>query len=195
MKIIEASQKYRIEMEKVLKKDRFDHTLGVAYTAANMAFVFDEDIEKAITAGMLHDCAKCIPHEEQIEICNKYGVELSCVELRNPKLIHAKAGMCLAKHKYGIDDNYILDAIRYHTTGRPDMTKLDKIIFTADFIEPNRKMLKDMDIIRKEALSDLDKAVYHILRNSLVYLNSQDDETDPMTKQTYEFYKNILERR
>ena len=93
MKIIEASQKYRIEMEKVLKKDRFDHTLGVAYTAANMAFVFDEDIEKAVIAGMLHDCAKCIPHSEQIEICKKYGVELTDIEMRNQKLIHAKAGM------------------------------------------------------------------------------------------------------
>jgi nicotinate-nucleotide adenylyltransferase len=192
MKIIEASQKYRIEMEKVLKKDRFDHTLGVAYTAANMAFVFDEDIEKAVIAGMLHDCAKCIPHSEQIEICKKYGVELTDIEMRNKKLIHAKAGMCLARHKYDIDDPYILDAIRYHTTGRPDMTKLDKIIFTADFIEPNRKMLKDMDIIRKEALSDLDRAVYHILKNSLDYLGDQDDEMDPMTIKTYEYYAKIV---
>lgn len=192
MKIIETSQKYRIEMEKVLKKDRFDHTLGVAYTAANMAFVFDEDIEKAVIAGMLHDCAKCIPHSEQIKICKKYGVELTDIEMRNQKLIHAKAGMCLARHKYDIDDPYILDAIRYHTTGRPDMTKLDKIIFTADFIEPNRKMLKDMDIIRKEALSDLDRAVYHILKNSLDYLGGQDDEMDPMTIKTYEYYAKIV---
>ncbi|WP_026508707.1 bis(5'-nucleosyl)-tetraphosphatase (symmetrical) YqeK [Butyrivibrio sp. MC2013] len=192
MKILETSQKFRQEMEKVLKKNRFDHTLGVAYTAANMAFVFDEDPERALIAGMLHDCAKCMPSDEQIEICRKYGVELTEIELKNPKLIHAKAGMCLAEHKYDIDDKGILDAIRYHTTGRPGMTVLEKIIFTADYIEPNRKMLTDMAIIRKEALSDLDKAVYHILYNTLSYLDSQEDETDPMTLETFEYYKNKL---
>jgi nicotinate-nucleotide adenylyltransferase len=72
------------------------------------------------------------------------------------------------------------------------MTKLDKIIFTADLIEPNRKMLKDMDVIRKEALSDLDRAVYHILKNSLDYLGDQDDEMDPMTIKTYEYYAKIV---
>lgn len=188
MKMIELSQNLRMEMEKVLSKDRFDHTLGVAYTAANMAFVFDEDIAKALTAGMLHDCAKCLPHEEQIKICRQYDVSLTDVEMRNQKLIHAKAGMCLAEHKYGISDPYILNAIRYHTTGHPDMTTLEKIIFTADFIEPNRKMLPEMDIIRKEALSDLDKAVCHILHNTLFYLGDQEDEADPMTQKTYEFY-------
>lgn len=192
MKILETSQKFRQEMEKVLKKNRFDHTLGVAYTAANMAFVFDEDPERALIAGMLHDCAKCIPSDEQIEICRKYGVELTEIELKNTKLIHAKAGMCLAGHKYDIDDKGILDAIRYHTTGRPGMTVLEKIIFTADYIEPNRKMLTDMAIIRKEALSDLDKAVYHILYNTLSYLDNQEDETDPLTLETFEYYKNKL---
>jgi len=194
MKIIDVSQKLRIEMEKVQKKDRFDHTLGVAYTAANMAFVFDEDIEKAMTAGMLHDCAKCLPHDEQIKICKKYDVKLTDIELKNKKLIHAKAGMCLAKHKYGIDDEYILDAIRYHTTGRPNMTKLDKIIFTADYIEPNRKEIFELPIIRKEALSNLDMAVYHILKNTLAYLENDGADLDDMTRQTFEFYKKEMEK-
>jgi predicted HD superfamily hydrolase involved in NAD metabolism len=115
------------------------------------------------------------------------------VEMLNKKLIHAKAGMCLAEHEYGITDRYILDAIRYHTTGRPDMTRLDKIIFTADYIEPNRRPLPELDIIRKEALSDLDKAVHHILYNTLTYLESQDDEADPMTCETYNFYHRLRE--
>lgn len=190
--ILEKSQQLRIEMEKTLKKNRFDHTLGVAYTAANMAFVFDEDVEKALVAGMLHDCAKCLSHEKQISICNKYHVELTDIELRNQKLIHAKAGMCLAQYKYGITDYYILDAIRYHTTGRPNMTKLDKIIFTADYIEPNRAPLPEIESIRKEALSDIDKAVWHILHNTLTYLESEDFEEDPMTKVTYDFYNDII---
>ena len=100
--------------------------------------------------------------------------------------------MCLAQYKYGITDYYILDAIRYHTTGRPNMTKLDKIIFTADYIEPNRAPLPEIESIRKEALSDIDKAVWHILHNTLTYLESEDFEEDPMTKVTYDFYNDII---
>ena len=71
MKTIEISQKLRQDMEKVLTEDRFDHTLGVAYTAAAMAFQYDIDVQKAISAGMLHDCAKCLSHEERLKICKK----------------------------------------------------------------------------------------------------------------------------
>ena len=74
MKTIEISQKLRREMEKQLKPDRFDHTLGVAYTAASMAIVHGADVQKALIAGMLHDCAKCMDHEEQIRICEKNNI-------------------------------------------------------------------------------------------------------------------------
>lgn len=188
MKILDISQKLRKEMQETLKADRFDHTLGVAYTAANMAAVHDADVTKALIAGYLHDCAKNVSHEEQIRICKKYDVEVSEVEKRNPSLIHAKAGMCLAEHKYEIDDPEILSAIRWHTTGHPDMTKLEKIIFIADFIEPNRKPLEHMDIIRKEAYKDLDGCMLIILRDTLNYLRNIDKECDPMTKETYDFY-------
>ena len=188
MKTLDISQKLRKEMQDVLKADRFDHTLGVAYTAANMAAVHDVDIQKALIAGFLHDCAKNVNHEEQIKICKKYGVEVSDIERRNPSLIHAKAGMCLAENKYEIDDPEILGAIRWHTTGRPGMTDLEKVVFIADFIEPNRKPLEHMDIIRKEAYRDLDACMLHILRDTLNYLRNIDKECDPMTQNTYEYY-------
>ena len=195
MKTLELSKKFRKEMQDALKSDRFDHTLGVAYTAANMAAIFDADNQKALIAGYLHDCAKNLDHEDQIRICKKNGVEITEVERRNPSLIHAKAGMCLARTKYGIEDEEILNAIRWHTTGHPGMTTLEKIVFIADFIEPNRKPLEHMDIIRKEAFRDLDACMLLILRDTLNYLKNIDKECDSMTQDTYEYYLRKAEQK
>ena len=96
--------------------------------------------------------------------------------------------MCLAEHKYGYDDPEILGAIRWHTTGHPGMNDLEKIVFIADFIEPNRKPLEHMDIIRKLAYADLDKCMLKILEDTIHYLNNIDKECDPMTWNTYEYY-------
>ncbi|MBP3275030.1 MAG: bis(5'-nucleosyl)-tetraphosphatase (symmetrical) YqeK [Butyrivibrio sp.] len=189
MKTIEISQKLRKSLEKELKPDRFDHTLGVAYTAANMAFIHGEDVEKALIAGFLHDCAKCMSHEDQIKICEKNKIEISEVEKRNHSLLHAKVGMFLARTKYDVYDTDILNAIRWHTTGREDMSLLEKIIYIADFIEPNRKPLDDMNTIRQEAYTDIDRCLAHILHNSVIYLKTIGKEIDDATMIAYEYYK------
>lgn len=189
MKIIEVSQKLRKQLENEHKPDRFDHTLGVAYTAANMAFLYGADIEKALIAGYLHDCAKCMTHEEQIKICEKNDIEITEVERKNHSLLHAKVGMYLARTKYDVYDPEILGAIRWHTTGREDMTLLEKIVYIADFIEPNRRPLENMAEIRKEAFTDLDKCLAHILHDSVIYLKTIGKEVDEATMNAYEFYK------
>ncbi|MBO6242571.1 MAG: bis(5'-nucleosyl)-tetraphosphatase (symmetrical) YqeK [Butyrivibrio sp.] len=193
MKTIEITQRLRKELSKELKPDRFDHTLGVAYTAANMAFIYGADVNKALIAGMLHDCAKCMSHEEQIKICEKNNIELTDVERKNHSLLHAKVGMYLARTKYDVYDTEILGAIRWHTTGRENMTLLEKIVYIADFIEPNRKPLEDMEIIRKEAFTDLDKCLAHILHNSVIYLKTIGKECDEATLNAYHFYKKYYE--
>ena len=189
MKTLDITQKLRKELEKELKPDRFDHTLGVAYTSASLAMVHGANVEKALIAGFLHDCAKCLSHEEQLKICEKNNIELSDVERRNHSLLHAKAGIYIASTKYEIRDREILDATRYHTTGRENMSLLEKIVYIADFIEPNRKPLDDMNIIRQEAFSDIDKCLAHILYNSIVYLRTIGKECDDTTMKAYEFYK------
>ncbi len=176
------------ELEKCLSEKRFQHTLGVAYTAATMAFMYDVDSHNAFIAGMLHDCAKCLPIEEQLEICKSGKYEVSDTERVNTGLLHSKAGSILAKDKYNITNQEILSAIKFHTTGQPAMTDLEKIIFIADFIEPNRKMIIDLPEIRKEAYQDLNKCVTHILKNTLSYLNEKDAVKDDMTQKTYEYY-------
>ena len=189
MKTLEITQKLRKELEKELKPDRYDHTLGVAYTSASLAMVHGANVEKALIAGFLHDCAKCLSHEEQLSICEKNNIEVTDVERRNHSLLHAKAGIYIASTRYEVRDPEILNAIRYHTTGRENMSLLEKIVYIADFIEPNRKPLDDMNIIRKEAFEDLDKCLAHILHNSIIYLRTIGKECDDTTMKAYEFYK------
>ncbi len=191
MKIIEISQRLRKQLEKELKPDRFDHTLGVAYTAANMAFVYGADTEKALIAGYLHDCAKCMTHEEQINICEKNNIEITDVERRNHSLLHAKVGMYLARTRYDVYDTDILNAIRWHTTGREDMSLLEKIVYIADFIEPNRRPLENMAQIRAEAFTDIDKCLAHILHDSVIYLKTIGKECDDATMKAYEYYRDF----
>lgn len=181
--------KLRKAMEKELEAKRYEHTLSVAYTAANLAMVYGEDIGKALTAGMLHDCAKCMSHSKQVAVCTKNHMRLSEAEAaKNSPLIHAKAGSVLAKTKYKIEDQDILNAICYHTTGRPDMSLLEKIVYIADYIEPGRKHAENLPKIRRLAYQDLDAAMCDILRDTLTYLSKKGGQIDSMTQKTYDFY-------
>lgn len=183
-------KKLRREMEKELTSKRYEHTLSVAYTAASLAMVHDVNTESALIAGMLHDCAKCFSAKKLISLCQKNNLPVTEVELQNPTaLLHAKAGSFLAKEKYGIDDEDILNAIKYHTTGRPNMSKLEKIIYISDYIEPGRTHAANLKQIRKTAYEDLDKALFRILEDTLAYLHSTGGRIDSMTKATYESVK------
>lgn len=186
-------KKIRKAMEKELNSKRYEHTLSVAYTAANLAMVHSADVSSALIAGMLHDCAKCISGKKLISICKKNSIDFSEVESNNPSaLLHAKAGAVLAREKYGIEDEDILNAIKYHTTGRPNMSRLEKILYIADYIEPYRKHASNLNQIRNMAYQDLDNTLLKILGDTLSYLMSTDGQIDPMTKETYNYYKNLL---
>lgn len=169
---------------------RLEHSFGVEYTAACMAMVHGADVKKARLAGLLHDCAKGLSTAAKLEKARKHGLPISSYESRNPDMLHAKLGAFYAREKYGVTDKEILDAITYHTTGRPNMSLLEKIIFVADYIEPNRKELPEMDIIRKEAFKDLNQCVLHILKNTLEHLNTVANDIDDMTQKTYDYYIN-----
>ena len=176
-----------------LDEARYQHTLGVMYTAASMAMRYGEDIEKALISGLLHDCAKCIPGDVKVSMCEKAGIQISEIERQNTGLLHAKLGAYVASNEYGVRDEDILMSIRSHTTGRPSMSLLEKIIYIADFMEPGRKELPNMADVRKLAFEDIDKCLYRILKDSLAYLKSRDFAIDPMTEETYHYYKAIME--
>lgn len=185
-------EKIKIDLVNDLDSNRYEHTLGVAYTSMCLSMRYGYDIEKAQIAGLLHDCAKSIPNAEKIKICNKNNIKITDAEQKNPNLLHAKVGKHIAKTKYNISDEDILNAILYHTTGRPNMKLLEKIVYIADYIEPSRNKVKNLKKIRKYAFIDLDECLIKILKNSVKYINFSQDIIDPLTEKTYKYYKSII---
>lgn len=181
-------KKIRKAMEKTLDPKRYEHTLGVAYTAAALAMKYDVSVHKAQLAGLLHDCAKCLSDEKKLKICEKHNIPVNDVERRNPSLLHAKVGSFMAGEEYEVEDYDVLNAILNHTTGRPDMSTLEKIIFIADYIEPGRKEAPHLERLRKLAFEDLDEALIGILQDTLEYLDAKGTEMDMMTYRTYQYY-------
>ena len=190
----ERIREIKEELNKHLDAPRMEHTLGVMYTAASLAMRYQEDMEKALIAGLLHDCAKCIPNHQKISLCEEYEITVSEIEAKNPGLLHAKLGAAFAKNIYHIEDEEILNAITSHTTGRPEMTLIDKIIYIADYMEPGRRELPNMADVRRLAFEDIDECLYKILKDSLIYLLTRDMPIDPMTEQTYMYYKKQLKK-
>lgn len=183
-------EKLRKSMKSILPDKRNQHSLGVEEVCYDLALIHGADTLKASVSGILHDCARYLTDSELIVECEKRNLPISEVERRLPCLLHGKLGAIYAREKYGIDDEDILNAIIYHTTGRPAMTKLDKILFIADYIEPNRILITNIDYIRQLAYDDLDKALIFILKQTLDYLGDNKDVVCPKTKETYEYYVN-----
>lgn len=182
-------------LRRKLDANRYEHTIGVAYTATSLAMRYGENIKKAEVAGLLHDCAKCVPDEKKLAKCVKHNINITDIEKERPYLLHAKLGALYAMKKYNVYDKDIINAILNHTTGCPDMNLLEKIVFVADYIEPGRDKAKNLDAIRKMAFEDIDMAVYTILRDTLDYLSNKPGKIDDMTQKAYEYYKKLIESR
>ena len=187
-------KKIKKYLKKHLTKERYHHTVGVAYTAMSMAMKYNpqpdnnEFMIKAEIEGLLHDCAKCMDNDKKIRICNKNQISYSKIEAENPYLLHGKVGAYIARKEFDILDEDILNAITWHTTGRPAMSLLEKIIFVADYIEPSRRPIPELNLIRQLAFTDIDQAVIKILENTLKYLNEKGNPIDDMTQKTYDSY-------
>lgn len=186
--------KLRRKLKGELDRERYEHTLGVMYTSAALAMCHGADLEQALLAGLLHDCAKCISAKNKIKLCRKYHLGISEVEYKNPSLLHAKLGAFLAAKKYHVKDKNILNAIASHTTGHPRMSLLEKIVYIADYMEPGREQLPNMDDVRTLAFQDIDECLYRILKDSLAYFKTKDMTIDTMTENTYEYYKKKLRK-
>ena len=184
-------------LQKALTENRYRHTLGVTYTACALPMRHGEDPDAARLAGLLHDCAKCIPNREKIDLCRKNKLDVTEFELEHPVLLHAKLGAYLAKKKYGVKNESVLSAILWHTTGRPAMSRLEQIIYIADYIEPNRDKAPHLEEIRRIAFEDLDSCMYSILQDTVEYLetNRDSDSMDMMTVRAYEYYRELIEDR
>ncbi len=182
------------QLKKELDKNRYQHTLGVMYTASCLAMRYGGDMHQAMTAGLLHDCAKCIPGEKQLHLCKKHHISIRDAEYKNPVLLHAKLGAFFAKTAYGVKNPEILHAILVHTTGAPEMNLLDKILFVADYIEPNREKAPNLAEIRTIAFESIDEAVFRILQDTIHFLNQKKNAMDHTTYDTYKYYKELLDK-
>ena len=163
-------------LEELLTPERFSHSLGVRDTAVRLAGIFGADEKKAETAGLLHDNAKNL--DRPYERCRDLEVELDEYELRNPALVHAKLGAETAKCEFGISDSEIINAIRWHTVGRENMSLLEKIVFVADLTEPGRRF-PDIAEIRKLAESDIDAALSECVRATVEVNKRRGAEVHP----------------
>ena len=175
----------------ILKPSRYSHSQAVRYTAAALAMKYHGDIEKAELSGLVHDCAKNMSDDELIDYCKANGIEITECEYKAPQLLHAKAGALRAAELFGIEDEEILSAIRFHTTGKEDMSFLEKVIFTADYIEPGRYKADNLDTIRFMAFKDLDETVYMIMKDTLNYLKISAETIDKQTEKGYKYYKEL----
>ena len=131
-----------------------------------------------------------------MQICKDNNLSINVFEERNPSLLHGKVGAFVAKNKYGITDEEILSAITWHTTGKDNMTDLEKIVFCADYIEPGRTKQPHLEELRSIALSDLDMLTFRILEDTVEYLKAKSlDCIDDNTITAYNFYKKLIEER
>jgi len=141
----------------MVREKRVRHIRGTEEEAVRLAQRWGADETMARRAGILHDCTKYLELDDQLALCRKYGVELDELERKAVKLLHSKTGACIAKYVFGETDE-VYDAIFWHTTAKADMTALEKILYVADYIEPNRDF-DGVERLRELAYRDLDKAL------------------------------------
>lgn len=179
----------RKKLKKKLTPDRYEHSLSVSYTAVALAMRYGYDLDKAELAGLLHDCARQYDNQVIYEKCLKKGLKVTSDEEKNKVLLHAKYGSYMAAHKYGIDDQEILSAIEFHTTGHSNMSLLEKIIYIADYIEPRRCKASNLEHMRGLAFTDLDRALVEIMSGILNYLEESHAAVDRQTQEACIWYR------
>lgn len=163
---------------------RFMHTLGVAATAVALAERFGADAQKAELAGLLHDFCKFWDKGKMREIVERESSLPGELLDYDKELWHAPVGAIVARQELGIQDQEILDAIAYHTSGRPGMSRLEKILWLADYIEPGRQF-PGVEEVRELAEQDLDLALLQALGNTITFLVKQKKKIYPLTLHTY----------
>ena len=178
----------RKRLKKKLGASRYEHSLSVSYTAAALAMRYSYDIDKAELAGLLHDCARQYDTETIYQKCIQLGIPITEDEKKSKILLHAKLGAYMAKEKYHVDNPEILSAITFHTTGKANMSVLDKIIYVADYIEPRRYKADNLEYLRRQAFQDLDLALCGILKGTLAYLSDIGASIDKQSEEAYNYY-------
>lgn len=177
-------------VEKQVGKSRFKHTLGVMEIARQLAIIHGEDAHKAAVAALLHDIAKEFSPVKARMFCEQYQIPLDDYLERNIHLVHGNIGACIAREQCDIHDEDVLNAIANHTLGQRNMSTLEKIIYLADIIEPNRRPHVGLEELRKLAYINLNDAMRVALYSNIAYLNAKNKEVHPIIYSILEEYEN-----
>ena len=156
-------------LKESLPTKRYEHSIAVYKTAKDIAQTCGVDVEKAKLAGLLHDCGREISTKDFIDKIKELGIKADIVEMNQPILLHDKLGVYYAERKYGVHDKEVLDAILYHTTGAPHMSKLAMVIYLADILEPGRDY-PGVDDLRKLVTKDLEQTLFQAYVQTIKFL-------------------------
>ncbi len=171
----------------LLKPNRVAHVIGCRQTAKELAEIYGADPKDAQRAALLHDISKALDGPLQLTLCTEYGINLDDFSAKNPKTLHALTGSFIAQRIFG-ENKAVVNAIQSHTTGKADMNTLEKIIYVADYMEPNRDF-PGVEELRKLAYTDLTAALKMGLTMTLSLLKEQGREISPESKQALDFLK------
>lgn len=177
------------EVMSLLKDDRKAHVRGVRKMAAELAKRYGADVEDAERAGLLHDVTKAIDGPLQLTFCREYGIFLNKFSSENPKTLHALTGSYAAQRLFGENDA-VVTAIRWHTTGRPEMSLLEKIIYLADYAEENRRF-PGVEELRKTVLRDLNEGMVMGLEMTMAQLTAQKREIAQASVDALAYYRRV----
>lgn len=179
---------------KTLTPERLRHTLGVETLAAELASRYGIDPEDARLAALVHDWAKGYSYEEQIRRAQEWMLISYPEDLDNPQVIHGRIAAYMLQHEYGITNQDVLNAIANHTLGRPDMSPLEMLIYSADLTEPGRDF-PGVDKLRQKLYHDLREGTLACVEHTLDYLKNNNKQVHPLTALTYASLKAELNRR
>ena len=179
-------------LKSVLNEHRFEHSLNVAKECLELAKLYNYDENKAYLCGLLHDICKNDSKENMLQIFDRFDIILDNVQQEVHLLWHSIAGSLFVGEKFGIDDVDIINAIKYHTTGRENMTKLDKIVYLADVISVDRSF-EGVERLREVSRVDLDLAVIECLKSSIKNLSEKNKPIHIDTIKAYNFL--VAERK
>ncbi len=183
---------YKAILKKNLNEKRYFHSLCVAEEAKRLSEKYGADPDKMYLAGLLHDITKNMTDDNQLQLCEKFGIMLNRTEKASPLIWHAITGAEFVRNELGIEDEDIVSAIRYHTTGKADMTLSQKIIFTADLTSKDR-CYPDIEEIRLLAYKDLDECILAVLKFTVTDIVSRGNPLHPDTLEAYNYL--LLERK
>ncbi len=185
-------EKIKQQLATILKKERYQHCLSTAETAQQLAGHWHLDQQKAYLAGLLHDAARRFNDDELLDLALAQQLQVDPWTLDHPGMLHGPVGAALLESDWGITDEQIAEAIRYHTVPSANMGALAKIVFLADKIEPGRKPWPAQQAIRQLAYENLDQAIVICLEENCKYLAGASESIDPKTQEILEQYRNKI---